>query len=82
MNLLVKESTDATLDGITLQLERIYDMRYKCKLTGLEIMDTWEEIPLIDRTYHDAGNTKFWDMHTFAVTKAGLVFIEEVEVLP
>lgn len=78
MNLIVKVSTDGTLNGVALQLERIYEMRYKCKSTGLEIMDTWDEIPLIDRTYHDAGNTRFWDMHTFAVTKEGLIFIDEV----
>lgn len=82
MELIIKESTDGTLNGTTLQLDKIYEMRYKCRNTGLEIMDTWDELPEIRKGYYDAGNTRFWDMHMFAVTKEGLVFIGEVEVMP
>lgn len=82
MELLIKESTDGTLNGITLQLDQIYEMRYKCRKTGLEIMDTWDEVPEIRKSYLNTGTIRFWDMHTFAVTKEGLVFIGEVEVMP
>ncbi len=81
MKIKILKATSPELEGITLKLEQITDMLYQCKNTGIEIVDTWDEISYLHKFAVESRCKIYFDLHLFQTTEKGLIFIEEIKFI-
>ena len=69
------------LEGKTLTLVLIDEMIYKCQTTGIEIIDTCDELSVLKDWSIKYNSKIFYDMHLFCYGENELQFIDEIELI-
>lgn len=77
MNFKVTKGSKEFLNQI-FHIERLEEMIYIDKISGLKILDTWEEIQEISKYPNEKF---FFDMHLMVELENNLKFIEEIELV-
>jgi len=67
------------LKGKILDLVEDSEMVWKCKKTGMKIIDTWDELFTIQDWKDD--DREFWDLHLFTDSGTNLKWINAIEKL-
>ncbi len=70
------------LEGKTLSLVRTKEGHYICQKSGIEIVDAWGEIELLEEYSKKYRSNSFFDMQLFSTSFGNdLKFIDEIELV-
>jgi hypothetical protein len=64
-----------------LELVEVSEGLYKCKKSGIEIVDAWGELSFLKEWSVEYNEKTFCDIHLFSCRKNELEFIDEIELV-